>query len=278
MLSLVIGQRPAQTPNQRSWRVLDNLRQASGGIAVNRNLPLDIVGDLYIQWGYRLTAALDSVIELRKPFAILDGGFFADRDHWVSISFNGFQELGTYIPPPTHRPRHPLPRCEPWVGPKDRDVIMCFGQVPSDRSLRGLDHDAYWKAKMDEIRKLYPDKRVIFRPHPKSEKPHLDLPPLEKLFEPMYMAVTYTSTVAVQTILAGIPTVVGHEASVASPVCSFHPKDWIYPGRADWLHGLSWRQYEDTDIKGILERLEYGLPYAERGATYMEYDLQGIRP
>jgi len=272
-MKVYAGQRPKRT--QRSAKIIASLSDALQGTQVDRNIELPGKCDLYLQWGYRLTPALAHAMELSIPFCIVDGGFFADRDEYFSLSFNGFQNLADYIEPPRGVER-PRPNLQQWRD--EGDEIIIYGQVPTDRSLRGLDHATWVLETFQECRKLYPDKEVDFRPHPKAQRPPLPLPPMEADYDNMYLAVTYTSTAAVQTLVAGIPTVALHPASTAAPVASKVLSRIRMPGRVSWLYDLSHRQYRDTEIPAAVAYIRYAYPQTLDTAANRDYDVEGIRP
>ncbi len=272
-MNVVGGQR--SNSRARSYRIVSALACELDGCLTVRNKPLDVPCDLYVQWGYRRTPALQSAVDYGVPFCIVDGGFFEDRDEHISLSFNGFQNLATEIEMPKHDRPHPEP--QPWRAPGD--LICVYGQVPTDRSLRGLDHAAWVESICDKLEREYPDKTVGFRPHPKATKPPLQLPPMDAAYDRLHLAVTYTSTAAVQTLVAGIPTVALHPASTSWPVASHQPYSRLrMPGRLHWLKGLSHRQYGDHEIAEAATYIRHAFPQARAAADNRAYDLEGIAP
>jgi hypothetical protein len=229
------------------------------------------MADLYVQWSFRNTEALRCAVAQKKPFLILDGGFFADRDSHFGLSFNGFMNLADYVEPPEGTRPHPRPL--DWN--ENGDTIVVYGQVPTDKSLRGLDHDQWVADTMREAKAAYPEYRVKFRPHPNVVKGQ---PPMEADFERMYTAVTYTSTAGVQTAVAGIRTVCMHPAAMATPVSSAELGSPIrVPGRQLWLRDLSWRQYGDDEIEAAADYIRHAFPQILSTPAKGTYDLEGIR-
>jgi hypothetical protein len=56
------------------------------------------------------------------------------------------------------------------------------------------------------------------------------------------------SSVAVDTVLAGIPTVTMDEAAMAWNVTSHVPSEAVMPDRTEWLHWLAWTQWTYDEI------------------------------
>lgn len=272
----VVGQRPSSKP--RSYRIMEALRHCLNGVEVDRNLDVyEMYPDVYLQWGFRLTPALESVVMQRKPFVICDGGFFHDRDEHFSVYFNGFQRLGFLGINVPSRARTARPAVQPWVDNPDGKIVV-YGQVPTDRSLRDINHDVWVDAALDDAAAT--GKRVQYREHPKmASKRGVRLPPMENDFHDMSLAVTYTSTAGVQTTLAGIPTVVGHPAAICAPVAS--PSimcPFRMPGREYWADQLTWFQYHDSEPEEAAEFIWDHLSEAAVVARSNLYDLEGIRP
>ena len=277
VMRIVTGQRP-NGQQQRSWQIMDALSSALDGESHVRNYAVRDVDDvdLYLQWGYRLTPALDSVVKARKPFVVVDGGFFHDRDQHFGLNINGFQKYGQPAFIKTTGARTERPRVEPWR--EAGDLIIVYGQVPTDRSLRGLDHDKWVEQTCDALEDYYPNHTVGVRPHPKSVKPALKLPPMDAAYDRLHLAVTYTSTAGVQTCMAGIPTLVGHPAAIAAPVASHTLSRLRWPGRENWADRLTWFQYADGEAEAAAEFLMSNFSHIQRQAELGLYDLEGIRP
>jgi len=86
------------------------------------------------------------------------------------------------------------------------------------------------------------------------------------------LAVTYSSTVAAEAVIAGIPTIACHPGSLAYEVTSHSLSDApVTPDRQEWLHKLSYRHInpaEDVPVDYILSGYQEARHKAEQG----EYD------
>ncbi len=271
----VVGQRSTNR-EARSYRVVEALGRQLRAKEVDRNFSSLPPVDLYIQWGYRLTPALRTVVDQRKPFVIIDLGYFEDRNKCLSISFNGFHGLSM---PPEQLPEasRPCPVLKPWRTRGQGDFVYVYGQLPGDRSMRGLDPEPLmFRMAQDASAAL--GKPAKQRRHPKlSNNWQAAEKTLEKTFDETYAAVTYTSTAAVASVCAGIPTVARHLACPAAPVAAEGYGIWT-PYRGDWLHDLSYRNYRYREMRQAANYIRLLYPQALEAARAGDYDLEGIRP
>jgi hypothetical protein len=204
--------------------------------------------DLFIQWGYKPTEALLSVIKMRKPFVIMDMGYFDGHRHvQQSVSINGFHGLSMepeFLPDLSPRRSWEL---DDWK--LDGDTIYIMGQLETDVSLRGQDIDAWMGQAAAQANELFPSKKIIKRPHPRMLNPweKHTLPPLETVFDDAFLCMTWTSTVAVSCLKHGIPVVAQHPASPVSslvtPVCRQQTPE----GRDRLFHKLDHATYRIRD-------------------------------
>jgi hypothetical protein len=61
--------------------------------------------------------------------------------------------------------------------------------------------------------------------------------------------VTLNSSVAVDAILAGVPTVTMDVGAMTWDVTSHHPAEVTKPPRLPWLHWLAWTQWSHDEIR-----------------------------
>jgi hypothetical protein len=85
-----------------------------------------------------------------------------------------------------------------------------------------------------------------FRPHPAGDNP-TGLPQARDFEDSA--AVTLNSSIAVQCVLNGIPTVTVDEGSMAWDVTGHSLNDIRFPDRAPWCHRLAWTQWSDDEIR-----------------------------
>lgn len=140
-------------------------------------------------------------------------------------------------------------------------VIVC-GQVPWDVTTQDTDHMAWVREQVQRARGF--GYAVEFRPHPNITDRRLVLPwnvdcpvstnPLGLDLGRASAFVTYNSTVAVDAVMAGVPTVAtdreGSMASrVTSPAMDVRGDFLAYtPDRTQWAQGLAYTQWTPAEI------------------------------
>jgi hypothetical protein len=208
--------------------------------------------DLLIQWGFKPSTSLMSQIERGKPYAIIDLGYFDDtRMDRFSVSFNGLH--GTAMPDTRVLDRYPRPMPQGYADWRDepgKKVIVC-GQMPLDQSLRGQDIDAWMGRAAVEAAETW-KLPVYKRPHPKMINPWEPQPePLSEALKDAHACVTWTSTAAIASVIAGVPTIAGHSGSMAYDMASQDMTICTPPGRQAWLHSIAWREWNLSSAQDL---------------------------
>ena len=260
--------------NQQMRKLLDRLG-TTGTVLRREPFPRD--GDCLIQWGFKPTTSLLSCVRQNKPFVILDLGYFdPDRYEQFSVSINGFHGFSMVprtIDKMSDRPYPPL------LPPRETEgeQIVILGQVDGDQSLRGLDFPPWMNRQAIRAHETF-RKPVVKRMHPKMLNPWEPKPePLEDTFELTDRYISYTSTAAVQTCIAGIPTEAHHMSSPAYPVACNAVGDMRLP-RDVWAHRLSQRSFYFTsvdELDALAVYLDAAMPEATTLAYVGAYDLPG---
>jgi hypothetical protein len=227
-----------------SYRNVSELVDRLGGTYQRRELPVHPEKtELVVQWGFKPTVGLMSAIAAGIPYVIIDLGYHdAHRTVRYSVSFNGFNGTSWRDPKVLDRASRPRPDYRDWRSGEGENVLV-IGQMPNDQSLRGQDIDA-WMGRAAIAASDAFGLPVIKRPHPKMLNPWEPAPePLEEALDKAYAVVTWTSTVGVGSVLAGVPTIVQHPGSVAYPMAAHDMTLRTPHGREAWLHELSWREW-----------------------------------
>ena len=276
-MRIVVGQR-SRPSEGRSYRVMDALAKAAMGHVIDREKHPGLWKPdyMYLQWGYRLTPALQHTMDRGYPFAIIDLGYFNDRNKCLSVSINGFH--GKSMPlielPKAERRK---PTLMDWRD-EGGEYVYIYGQLPGDRSLRGPINPQVWMTRTAQEASQRFNLPAKIRPHPKTggnwQAIEATLP---RTFEETHVAVTWTSTAAVQAAIAGIPVCAMHPASPASDIAS-PTFERITPNREYWLHKLSWRNYRYNELNEVVKYLELAYPQAQVMAEVGHYDTEGLRP
>lgn len=216
----------------------------------------DVDCDFCVVWGYRQIPMFEKAKEAGTPVLVLERGHLQPRMQETSMGWNGLAGLGV------------RPECQdlgerfkskfghylkPWR--RDGDYVLVMGQTNGDASLHGLNFRNWAQAVCDAYRGE--GHRVVFRPHPLADQyahptgveVHQGLD-LEQSFSGAKLCVTYTSTSAVEAVLAGIPTISCHDGSIARPVTAHGAlADPIRPGRMMWAMRLAWCQFTIDEIR-----------------------------
>lgn len=279
MIVAVGGLRPKQgTASNDIVHLMVRAVSGLSGEIQSRDRPCPRFCDLYVQHGFKLTAGLQSAMDSRIPYIILDHGYIDPRGDKFSISFNGFHGLSMPVDVAALPPR-PQPVLRPWRSAGE--FVYVFGQLHNDRAVRGQNMETWPSIVARQAAEAY-QMPVKIRPHPYMisswEEP---LPPLSKVWPECYVAITWTSTAAVQAAIAGVPVVALHPANPAYPVAATSIGDGRDPGvesdRDTWLHNLSYRQYGFDELPAATEYVRRGYPAALEAARRDEYDRAGLR-
>ena len=185
-------------------------------------------------------------IEADGPYLLVDRCSFGDPGRFVSLVRDGHGRRGDHRVPfsvdASRWERHGVPVL-PWQARGDR-VILC-GQTETYAPRYRRVADWY---------ELVAGGCSHFRRHPASRpNPAIDgaagrLPETNS-WESAGRAVTLNSSVAVEAVLLGIPTVTMDEAAMAWDVTAHAAHETTTPDRTAWLHWLAWTQWSYDEIK-----------------------------
>lgn len=246
-------------------RTNDRVKHFGGALGAEfstREVPIEC--DLAIQAGFQISPAMKDAMDRGIPFIILENPVwhYGDKLCTYTWAYNGLNGLG-YCPPPDGRVHRPSPTLSPWKDPFEGQITV-FGQVEHDKALRGADIYAW----AEFVQEVLPG--AVFREHPVMVDARFEeVGSFEECLARTSLAVTYSSTVGAEAVIAGIPTVAFNEGSLAYPVSTHNLWDEpITPDRAEWLYGLSYRHWsvgEPLDIEYILSGYDEARAQAERG-------------
>ena len=172
-------------------------------------------------------------------FLLVDRCSFGDTAHWVSLVRDGHGRRGDHRVPEHYsasRWESIEDACgiqlQPWHnGPK---TVLC-GQTDS------------WSPHWPVLEDWYATVQAThFRPHPAGDNP-TGLPETRS-WNGVGKAITLNSSVAVEAVLDGVPTVTMDEGSMAWDVTSHVSIETLKPPRLPWLHWLAWTQWTHDEI------------------------------
>jgi hypothetical protein len=202
------------------------------------------------------------------PFIILENPVWhnGDKPATYTWAYNGLNGLGWVPRPPAAvRIKPPLQDWKEWWTGQQ----TIFGQVNNDKALRGLDIDAW----VYHVQQVLPE--AIFRKHPvMRDRLEPVLEPFERCIAKTSLAITYSSTVGAEAVIAGIPTIAISKGSLAYDVATHDLQAaCISPDREEWLHRLSYRHlYADARVGAMREYILGGYDEALQMAAKGEYD------
>ena len=176
-------------------------------------------------------------VEATGPYLLVDRCSLGDTNRWVTLVRDGHGRRGDHRVPhgtPAYRWERmdDLVRLQPWRDGKRR--VLC-GQTESYSQTYPSLADWYRVANATH-----------FRRHPAGDNP-TGLPEV-KTWNDVGLAITLNSSVAVDAVLAGVPTVTMDEGAMAWDVTSHSPDERIKPPRLPWLHYLAWTQWSHDEI------------------------------
>lgn len=172
-------------------------------------------------------------IETDGRYLLVDRASWGDPEY-VSLVWDGHGRRGNHMVPMDLGNRWGRIGCEvqPW---RDGQKIVLCGQTetwsPHYRSLTD------WYDQVDATH---------FRGHPAGDNP-TGLPRWQT-WDDVGLAVTLNSSVAVDAVMAGIPTVTMDGAAMAWDVTA-HTQEIIKPDRRPWLEWLAWTQWHWDEIR-----------------------------
>lgn len=167
-------------------------------------------------------------------YILVDRCHYGDTEQWVSLCRNGrgYRAKWHDITDPSRWEKYGQPIL-PWrTGSR---IVLC-GQVGS--------YSPDWHDESSWYRTV---KATHFRRHPAGDNPT----GLPEAFDwtDTKCAVVLNSSIAIQTVLCGIPTVTMDRGSMAWPVTGHTLEDIRTADREEWAHWLAWCQWSHDEIR-----------------------------
>lgn len=169
-------------------------------------------------------------------FLLVDRCSFGDTERFVSLVWNGHGRRGDHRVPENYNgerwERYGIP-LQPWrFGER---VILC-GQTEA--------YSPHWMNVGDWYASV---NASHFRAHPAGTNP-TRLPNATD-FSDCRVAVTLNSSIAVKTVIDGVPTITMDEGAMAWDVAGHLPGEVRMPDREPWCQWLAWTQWSDDEIR-----------------------------
>jgi len=211
--------------------------------------------DVAVFWSWVYPRAIESILASGRHVIIMERGFIQPRREWISLAVDGFNGRGKFAPAADGGERwrrHFAHHLRPWKS--DGDYALLIGQIPRDRANPTLDGNAWAQEQTDRLRAL--GLRVRYRPHPWSYSDwcpagaELSTASLEDDLAGAERAITFNSNAAVETILAGVPTIALDAGCIAYEMCSHSLEEALRrPDRTGWCHDMAWRQWSVDELE-----------------------------
>jgi hypothetical protein len=180
-------------------------------------------------------------VEATGPFILLDRCSFGSPDQFMTLVRDGHGRRGDHRVPDridgSRWERFCVP-VSPWRSGGTRTVLC--GQIET------------WSPHYRSVAEWYGTVAgacTHFRRHPASRRPApFGLPEIFD-WNDVGKVVTLNSSVAIDAVLAGIPTVTLDEAAMAWDVTGHAPDITVTPDRRSWLHWLAWTQWTHDEME-----------------------------
>lgn len=227
--------------------------------------------DLLVLWGVRNIAAIKDQKERGGDVCIIERGYLGDRFKWSSVSFggklNGRAEFRGVQKDSARFNRNFLHLMDEWQ--RRKGYALLIGQVPGDMSIAGVNMHRWYVDIAAELKTA--EYEVRYRHHPVATDRGFqgrEIPgapaiggTLKEAFSGAALVVTFNSNTAVESVLAGIPTVATDRGSMAWDVSGHAPGDVLTPQRMAWASELAWKQW-------TLEEMSSGECWARVGEVH----------
>lgn len=220
------------------------LARGMAGHGVTPTIATDYAGleshDVIVCWGDR--APVKDRPRLMLEAGYINGagsGYIENRLRFISTSWNGLHGRADNITeyPPDRWEALGI-KLEPWraVG----DYVLVLDQCPGDAQAPDMQD---WHAVLRSVKHKW--KRYKKRNHPLMGNTR----PLARDLAGAAVCVTWNSTAAVESVIAGIPTVTLDDGAIARPVTSHSIFDPLYIGpREQWAYNLAYRQWSLDEL------------------------------
>jgi len=219
------------------------------GITVDSDGPPDFV----VTWGWKnpaLAAAYPHVL-------VMERGHVGDRMRAASCGWDGLGYRGRYPAAQDGGARWAwryAQLMQPWrMG--GGDYALLIGQVEDDAAVASLPEGFHAWASAAAAALIALGHKVVYRPHPFGDRhfsPDGTVPSRGTLAADLAGAdrcVTWNSTAGVESVLAGVPTIVMDAGGMAYPVAARALSEApVRPDRAAWCRDLAWTQWTLDEI------------------------------
>lgn len=244
----------------RAKHQTEHQKALAAGLAVHKiptvlkNNEHEVETDIVACWGWRMGKRL---FDAGRKVLVMERGYIGDRFKYTSLAWNGLNGHATFPDRPADNGERFAAHggiIKPWR--KVGSYALILGQVPKDASLQGKKMPPWYSQIAEDIKSIY-QIPVHFRQHPDLTKLKIhqrisgtikSTGTLQEALSGALFTVCYNSNSSVDSVLAGIPCIIGDEGSMAAEVCSREIHNLIRPKREAWAHDLAWKQWSIDEI------------------------------
>lgn len=216
--------------------------------------------DFAVVWGSPIKHP--RVSESVKRVLVMEAGHIGGRDltrlTYVSCGWNGLGRRGRYphiFDAGARWSKLYGDFMQPWQIREGYALVI--GQVPSDAALYTLKGGFEQWAQTQCVALKHEGYAVRFRPHPIAVRNgHITYPTGAEIstrsladdLADASLVVSYNSTVGVESVLAGVPTITMDEGAMAWDVSGHRLAERITPDRSQWAQWLAYTQWNINEI------------------------------
>lgn len=207
---------------------------------------------------YHQSALRRRVLVIEKGYVRRDAYYAVGWDH-----FNGRADFMNAGSPPDRWQQLDV-RLMPWRGRERHPNILVVGQVPHDASVQHIVFIDWASQIVHHCNRLF-DKKIVWRPHPLARSMTPDIlgaetsrQSLEEDLAEAETVITFNSNTAVDSVIAGVPTLTYDIGSMAWTVTRHTLPEATHraepENREQWAHNLAYTQW-------TLGEMRNGLPW-----------------
>ncbi len=210
--------------------------------------------DIVVVWSGNYPIVMHEQFTAGGHTIIMEVGYFGDRLNALSFSVNGLHGRGKFVPGlkdmPFDRWNATGLEIAAWQD-CDGKAIMIAGQTPGDAQMAG-ENPIAWAANAAAKLRAAGHTNLLYRPHPNYRKFAASIPAETvegDLLGTLRMAscvVTYSSNIAVDALLYGVPVIAVSDGSMAREITGSGILAAIDPplyDRTQWAHDLAYCQW-----------------------------------
>lgn len=135
---------------------------------------------------------------------------------------------------------------------------IVIGQLPRDTQVQDVNHIAWCQWAVAEAQRVYGKDQVLFRPHPKCDKPEIygidkfihDRRKIHVALRDAASVITWNSTTGIDALVAGVPVVAMDPGSIAWDMASHGIDEPLrYSPRREWFAKVGYTQWTLQEMR-----------------------------